>query len=265
MSPSDVGPDPSTPIEPRPPGTPAEPALRSPSVWERTARVFVNPARAWDGLETRQRWWFPLLIFVILQVVLLLATYHRVLLPTMVEQWNQSVEKGQMQPAQLDKIEDFFANNPLGMAVVCAQQAVIVPIVLLLVALVGWFGVGFVLGTRFPYRLSLEVFTWGLLIRLPETILTFAIAWTNETLNGIHFGLGALLPVEETPTKLHAGLGVLLDAVGPFNIWYLFVVIVGCSVLSGAPRKNVAWVLTALYLALTVVFALVAASFGPGA
>ena len=139
------------------------------------------------------------------------------------------------------------------------------PIVMLLVALVGWFGIGFVLGTRFPYRLSLEVFTWAMLVRLPETILTFVIGWANETFKGIHFGLGALLPVEDVPTKFHTGLAVLLDAVGPFSLWYLFVTIVGCSALSGAPRKNVAWVLTALYLALTVVFAVVAAVFGPGA
>jgi hypothetical protein len=104
-----------------------------------------------------------------------------------------------------------------------------------------------------------------MLVRSPETILTFAIGWTNETFKGIHFGLGALLPVEEVPTKLHAALAVLLDAVGPFSLWYLFVVIVGCSVLSGAPRKNVAWVMAGLYLALTVVFALVAGVFGPGA
>jgi hypothetical protein len=136
---------------------------------------------------------------------------------------------------------------------------------MLLVALVGWFGVGFVLGTKFPYRQSLEVFAWAMFVRVPETILTFVIAWTNETFQGIHFGLGALLPAEEAPTKLHAGLAVMLDSVGPFNIWYLFVTIVGCSVLSGAPRKNVAWVMVALYLALTAVFALVAGVFGPGA
>jgi hypothetical protein len=265
MSPSGYGPDsasdPSTP----PLATAVTEGAPSPSVWERTVRVFVNPVRAWDGLETRSRWWFPLLILVLLQVGGILATYHRVLLPTMVEQWNQQVERGQMPPAQLDKIEDFFTNKPLALLIVAGQQAIAMPIVMLLVALVGWFGIGFVLGTKFPFRLSLEVFTWAMFVRLPETILTFVIGWANETFKGIHFGLGALLPVEDAPTKLHTGLAVLLDAVGPFSLWYLFVTIVGCSVLSGAPRKNVAWVLIALYLALTVVFAVVAAVFAPGA
>jgi hypothetical protein len=74
-----------------------------------------------------------------------------------------------------------------------------------------------------------------------------------------------LLPEADPPSKLHAGMAVLLDAFGPFVIWNLFVTVIGCSVLSGAPRKNVAWVLAALYLALTVVFAVVAALFAPGA
>jgi hypothetical protein len=268
MSPSDQGQDPAN-VSSMPDTLPGEAAVPvgppSPSVWERSARVFVNPLRAWDGLDSRARWWFPLVISVLFQVALLLATYHRVLLPTMVEQWNLSVERGQMPPAQLDKIEDFFTNNPLAMLLIVGQQAVAVPLVVLLIALLAWFGVGFVLGTRFPYRLSLEVVSWSMLVRLPETVLTFAIGWMNETFKGIHFGLGALLPVEETPTKLHTALSVLMDAVGPFNIWYLFVAVVGCSVLSGAPRKNVAWVLTALYLALTVVIAFVAGVFGPGA
>ena len=45
---------------------------------------------------------------------------------------------------------------------------------------------------------------------------------------------------------------------------YLVVAVIGCSALSGAPRKNVAWVLSALYLALAAVFAVVAAVYTPG-
>lgn len=268
MTPSDQVPDSAFdryPTGPLPEDSPQVEGPPSPSVWERAVRVFVNPMRAWDGLETKSRWWFPLAITLLFQVALLLATYHRVLLPTMVEQWNLSVESGQMPQAQLDKIEDFFTNNPVAMLLIVGQQAVAVPLVMLLVALLAWFGVGFVLGTKFPYRLSLEVVCWAMLVRLPESLLTFAIGWVNETFKGIHFGLGALLPVEETPTKMHAALSVLMDAVGPFNIWYLFVAIVGCSILSGAARKSVAWVLTGLYLALTVVIAVVAGVFGPGA
>lgn len=241
------------------------PAASMPSVWERSVRVFVQPQKAWEGLETHARWWFPMLVIVAIQVILLASTFHHVLLPTMIEQWTQAVENGQMPPAQFDKIQDFFSNNPMALVLIVGQQALLLPVFTLLIALVAWFGVGFVLGTRFPYRHALEVVTWSGLVQIPQTILTFVIGWFNETLKGIHFGLGALLPAEETPTKLHQGLSVLLDAVGPFSIWYLVVAILGASALSGAPRKNVTWVLSALYVALTIVFAVVAALFTPGA
>jgi hypothetical protein len=231
----------------------------------RAGRVFANPFQAWVGLPRQVQWFYPMVVMLAVSAGLLAATFQRVMLPTMVEAWSEAVERGQMSQAQLDKMTDFFTVNPAGLSIIVGQQVVAIVLFTLLVALVVWFGAGFVLGTRFSYRLSLEVTCWAGLVRLPETLLTFAIGWSQESLKGIHLGLGALLPPEETTTKLHGALAVLLDAVGPFNLWYLFVAIVGCSALSGAPRKSVAWVMSALYLGLTVLFAAVALIFGPGA
>jgi hypothetical protein len=69
----------------------------------------------------------------------------------------------------------------------------------------------------------------------------------------------------ETPSKLMTGLGVLLDALGPFSIWYLAVGILGTAALSGAPRKSVTWVMVGLYLAVMVFVAAIAAMFTPTA
>ncbi len=242
-------------------------APRSPGlpVWERAIRIFVRPAQAWEGLEHKVQFWIPLVFILILNGAFAAATYHRVLVPMMLDQWDEAVANGQMQPEQVEKISDFFVNNPAAVAVTVGQQAVILPLVMLLIAAVLWFGCGFVLGTKFRYRLALEVVCWASLVRIPETLITFAIAWFTETFKGIHLGLAALLPEPETPNKLHAGLAVFLDAIGPFGIWYLAVAILGASALSGAPRKSVAWVLIALYLALAGLFAAVAAAFTPGA
>jgi hypothetical protein len=57
---------------------------------------------------------------------------------------------------------------------------------------------------------------------------------------------------------------VVLDAISPFTAWYLAVVVLGTAVLSGAPRRNVAWVLVTLYLAFVAFSAAVAALFSPG-
>ncbi len=241
-------------------------APRSPglSPLTRAGRVFVRPVEAWQGLDHQVQFWIPLLFILIFNATLMVAAYHRVLVPMMLDQWDEAVVNGQMQPAQVEKISDFFANNPAAIAITVGQQAIILPIMLLLIAAVVWFGCGFVLGTKFRFRLALETVTWASLVRLPETLITFVIAWFSETFKGIHLGLAAFLPEPETPNKLHTGLAVFLDALGPFGVWYLAVAILGASALSGAPRRNVAWVLIALYLALAGLFAAVAAAFSPG-
>lgn len=241
-------------------------APRSPGLtaWERAVRVFVRPADAWEGLEHQVQYWIPLVVVLVLGLGVTAALYDRAILPMLVTQYDDAVISGQMTQEQADKVIGFMS-GPTGLLMSVIQQAVFVPIVTLLVAVVLWFGCGFVLGTKFRFRLALEVICWASLVRLPETIVTFAIGWFTETLKGIHLGLAALLPEPEVPSKLHAGLSVFLDAIGPFGIWYLAVAILGASALSGAPRKNVAWVLIALYLALAGLFAAVAAAFTPGA
>lgn len=236
-----------------------------PSLGERMVQVFVRPASAWSGLEERAQWWFPLLLVLVLQVATGLLTFHRVIVPMMMDQWDEAIANGQMQPEQVDKVSDFFQHNPMAMLVGIGPQVILLPLFMLIVALVVWFGVGFVLGAKFRYRLALEVTCWASLVRIPETILLTAIGWSTRTFKGIHFGLAALLPEADPPTRVHTGLTVLLDAVGPFGIWYLVVAVLGCSALSGAARKNVAWVLVALYLALAAISAVVAAVLTPAA
>jgi hypothetical protein len=246
------------------PGTPAADGPVSLSVWERAARVFVSPARAWEGLDSRVQWWIPVLVLWLLTAALLAGTFRHVIVPMQMEQLSRMVESGQIPADKLDKIETNMMTSPVPILIGVGFQAVFMWAGFLALGLVAWFGAGFILGGKISYRKSLEVVSWGALVGLPKTLITFAIAWSNETMKDIHLGLGALLPPEETPTKLHAGLGVLLDAIGPFDLWYLFVVIVGCSVLSGAPRKNVAWVMTGLYLALTIVAAIVSGLMAQG-
>ena len=231
---------------------------------ERATRVFTAPARAWSGLEWQKQWWIALLVQIVLQVGLTLATYQRAMVPMMMDQWDQAVVNGQMPAEQADKLATFFQHDPRAMAIVVGQQVVAGAFFTLLIALVVWFGISFLLGAKFRYRLALEVVCWAALVQLPETIGTFTWAWAQETFKGIHFGLAVLLPEIEHPTKLHTGLAVLMDSIGPFRIWYLVVLILGCSALSGAPRRNVSWVMVGLYFTMTVFIAAIAAAFTPG-
>ena len=237
---------------------------RSLSLLERSAAVFVRPTQAWAGLGERAQWWFPLLVMMAIVTLTSLVLFQRAMVPMMMEQLEQQAANGQMPQEQLDRMEHTMS-GPVGLAVSIVPQFVFFPVLTLLIALLIWFGAGFVLGTNMKYRLALEVACWSWFIKIPEYALATALGWIKETMRGVHVGFGILLPDMDPPSKLHVALGVLLDGIGPFAIWYLVVAILGAAALSGAPRKSVAWVLSVLYLVILGLFAAFAALFTPSA
>jgi len=248
----------------QPEASPAE-AGQSPSLslFGRFVAIFARPARAWGGLHERKQWWFPLLLVSVLQVVLWLALYERAYLPMYYEQLDAQVASGAIDGAGAARAEQIMESPVMG-PIVSAMASVANVAVTFALALLVWFGVGFILGFKFRYRLALEVVCWSALVWLPQQLAFFALAWSQQTMKGIHFGFAAFLPEADPPARWHSMLTVLLDAFGPFNIWYVVVAVLGCSALSGAPRRSVAWVLGGLAVGLVVVSALVAGWMAPG-
>ena len=230
----------------------------------RAVRVFARPATAWDDLVERGQWLPPLLASLVLWAGLQALCFDHVTVPMMQDAWNDAVSAGRMEQAQMDKMMAFFS-GPTARWIVVGQQAIFWPILTLLVALVVWFGGGFVLGTKLRYRQALDVVCWSGLVSWPAIVLTFALAWQRQTFKGIHLGLGALIPEGETPDKLRTGITMFLDFFAPFEAWRIAVAVIGVAALTGAPRRNVAWVLVALYLAFGAFLAAVNALFNPGA
>jgi hypothetical protein len=233
------------------------------SVWQRAVAVFARPSTAWSGLESRSQWWFPLVVMILVNAAFGAALHQRALMPMLSETWEQAVSDGRMTAAQVDKMEAFMG-GPIGMCVMVGQQAIAWPIIVLVSALGVWFGVGFVLGRKFRYRLAFETVAWSSLVMIPAQLLGGALAWSRETMRGLHTGFGILLPESDPPSKLMTGLGFFLDAIGPLSVWYLAVVIIGAAAVSGAPRKSVGWVLGGLYVVVMMFFAVLGAMFNRG-
>ena len=233
------------------------------SPFARVAAIFSKPASAWAGLEQRAAWWLPLVIMTLCGVVFTVTLHDRAIMPMISERWEQMVDSGQLSAEQLDKMESGM-RGPMGLLMTAVQQVVAWPVIMLLLALLITFGVGFVLGTKLKFRLAFEIANWSSLVLLPSYLITWVLAWQRETLKGIHLGLGALIPQSDPPQRLQVGLTSLLDAIGPFNLWFLAVAILGAVALSGAPRKSVTGVMVGLYVALAVFMAAMAAVFTPG-
>ena len=242
----------------------APPSDAPPSLIGRAIAIFTRPTRAWGGLRERSQWWFPMLLLVLVSAVSSWFLHDRAVAPMVLNQMEQQVADGQMPREQFERMETFFNSNT-GRMITVAQQIIIIPVIVLLTALMVWFGIGFVLGVPVRYRLALEVAAWASLITIPTQLLVFGLAWSRETMRGVHVGFGLLLPETDTPNKLLTGLGYFLDAIGPLSIWYLIVLVIGASALSGAPRRSAAWVLGGLYLGLVLLFSALGAVFTPAA
>jgi hypothetical protein len=240
----------------------SRPAL---SLWSRTIAVFARPADAWGGLERRGQWWFPLLVSVVIAVAGTAITYQRALVPTMMAGIERKVESEEIPAASAERIEEQMA-GPVAMAANLGAILVMVPVMTLVMALIPWIAVGFMLGRRLTFRDAFVVTAWAGLVQVPAQVLTSVLAWINQTMEHLHTGFGVLLPVVDPPSKLMTGLGIFLDlGIGPLYLWYVAVLALGAAALSGAPRRRVLLTLGGVWLAVVVVFAVLAAMFAPGA
>jgi hypothetical protein len=243
----------------------ATPAVSSEPVvspFARAIAVFARPANAWGGLREHAQWWFPVLVTLVVSVTLAALMYDHALLPMIRDQWDEQVAAGSMQPEAAERAAQFLEGTA-GRAIVLGQQAIMLVIFTLVGGLLVWFGAGFVLGTGMKFRWALEVAAWSGLVTIPAGLITSALAWSQQSYRSVHVGFGILLPPNDPPNRWLTALGVVLDALGPLSIWYLIVGILGASALSGAPRKNVAFVLGGIYLAVTLFGAGIAAVMVP--
>ena len=243
--------------------TATPPGAATLSPWGRAIAIFTSPGTAWGGLEQHAQWWFPLLIMVVLNVASAMTLHERAVMPMITERWEQMVDNGQLSAEQLEKMEAGL-RGPGGMLLSAGPQLIAWPLFMLILGLLVSFGVGFILGTKVKFRLAFEVANWSSLVLIPYTIVVWVLAWSKETMRGIHLGLGILVPQSDPPEKLQVALTAFLDAIGPFNLWFLAVAVIGAAALSGAPRRSVAWVLGGLFLALAVFGAALGAVFTPG-
>lgn len=223
------------------------------SLWQRAVAIFTRPSAAWAGLESRSQWWFPMLVVMVVNVSFAGVLWNRAILPDQLTAMEEQVADGRMPAESFDRAETMM-RSPAGLAFAIVPWILISPIINLLAALIIMFAVGFLLGGKLGFRKSLEVSTWSSLIQIPGTLLTGILAWTKESMTGVHISLAAALPEPEKADKAMRIVVGILDGLGPFGIWGIWVVILGASVLSGVPRKRAAWALGGVYVTLVIFF-----------
>ena len=249
-------------LEPVPAPAPAvaEPSL---SVIQRAVAIFSRPTAAWSGLKTRGQWWFPLIIVTLVNVGFSAALWERAILPMQLDAMEEQVAAGKMEPAALDRAETMM-RSPAGMAFAALPWVILSPVFSMIAALVLMVAVGFMLGGQLPFRQAFEVVAWSGLIQIPGVIVTGLLAWSKQTMEGVHVSLAALLPEPDKTDLVMRSIVGVLDGLGPFGIWWIAVVIIGASALSGVARKRVAWSVGGIYVGLLVFFVVLGGMFRRG-
>jgi hypothetical protein len=232
---------------------------------ERARRVVVSPGTAFADGAPGGGWWFPILLIVAVEVVLGALTYERALVPDLLGRWEDAVAAGRMEPAQLQEMERFFVGNPTAMWTTLGSVVLVMPLMMLVQALILWFGISFLLGGRMRYGQALEIASWGSLVMLPASFVRYLYGWFVESFEGLHLGLGVLLPTEVTAFGWGRALVAFLDGLSPFAAWFLAVVAIGACTVAGTSRRATVWVVVALYLVMLVLLSTLAGVFGPGA
>jgi len=250
------------PLESVPMPAPAD-AGPSLSVFERAVAIYARPTAAWTGLGTRGQWWFPLIITTLFNVAFSAALWERAFLPMQLDAMEEQVAAGKMEPAALDRAETMM-RSPAGLAFAALPWLILSPLFTLISALILMTAVGFMLGGKLPFRQAFEVVTWSGLITIPGTIVTGILAWSKQTMEGVHVSLAALLPEPDKTDRVMTSIVGILDWLGPFGIWWIAVVVIGASALSGVPRKRVGWSVGGIYLGLVVFFVVLGGMFRRG-
>lgn len=229
----------------------------------RAALIFTDPGSAWRGLTARAQFLLPLLVVMVVGVATTAALYSRAIVPMQLEQMERQVLDGQMPAESFDRAAGMI-DSPMMLGITLVIVVLGTLLFYLVAAATISFGVGFVLGGKLRYRLALEVAAWAGLVTIPGSLIFAVMAWFQETMD-VRLSPAVLLPAMGEASKLQMGLISFLQWMNPFSLWFLVVMVIGASALSGAPRRNVAWVLVGLYVAFAVVLSAVGMMFTPGA
>lgn len=223
------------------------------SPWRRAVALFTRPAEAWVGLAGRTRWWIPLLVTLAVQLATMSALYDRASMPDAQARMDRMVDAGMLSEEEAERSME-RSGGVSGLVTGAIALVVMTGLALLLAPSLLGFAVSFLLGAKLRYRDAVGVYCWSGLIRIPEGLLVTALAWYQESLENVHVGWGAFLPVPDEPTKGFKLLAAFLDSIGPFALWYLVVMALGAAAVSGAGRKPAIAVVIGVYTLIVLGF-----------
>jgi hypothetical protein len=219
------------------------------SLGGRLANIFVSPAEVFDEVKAAPpqvaNWVVPLVAAIIMGVIYSIVVFSQ---PTILQKMKEPVEKKFQQMVDTGKITRQKADESLEMVekfmtpevfkVVGILSCLFMqPAMLFLVALIIW-----LLGTRglggaFDYMKAVEVVGLSAIIMIPGTVVSMLLAVIYGNLY-VTPGPALLIANFDATNKIY----MLLSAIDVVSLWYVSVLSIGLSRLSGASfLKSALW------------------------
>jgi Yip1-like protein len=225
------------------------------------ARAFAlisSPRSVFEEFLDRPSWFWTTIVTCVIAAIIGFIMWNSVIAPYAIEQAQAKGATGE----QLARIEQMYSSP--GFRVVGSCGAAVVNFVLIVAIGLGLFALtSFLMGGKATARQALAVAAHAMLVHIPKAIIVVPLAIARQDPT-ITLGPGALMPVSDATGFLGKGTAIFLSYFDLFNLWSLALCILGMSVVSRLPAKQVAGVIVGGFLACAILFSLLGAIFQGG-
>lgn len=225
-------------------------------LWARVWGIFVSPRAVFEELAQRPAWLGATLVLSIVSVAITFFLYDPVILPSILEKAEEQVTSSE----QLAQAEAMYASP--GMKVfICLIGGLGNVFFVVVIGLLLAGACSFLMGAKVGWKQGLAVSSHSALVLLPRSILALPIMLQRGTPE-VSLGPGVFFPPSEAEGFVGKFLASLMGGFDLFQLWVLALAILGIAVAGRQEPGRVARVIVPGYLAIIVIWSLVAGMQG---
>lgn len=237
------------------PALEAKPTAGRP-LWARALAIVTSPRSVFEELVERPSWFWTGLTTSAAAVIVSFIMFNSVIAPFAIEQASKSPN---MTPEALSRMEGIYA-SPVTRIVGSCMAGVFNLVLIVITGLLLFALTSFLMGGKAKVKQALAVAAHAMLVHIPRALLTMPLAISRQD-PSVSLGPGALFPMSEAVGFGPKALANFLAYFDLFNIWSVALCILGMSVVSRIPTRQVAVTIISAFLGLAVLFSLLGAIF----
>ncbi|HEV8479580.1 MAG TPA: YIP1 family protein [Candidatus Eisenbacteria bacterium] len=239
---------------------PAAPIATRPhrSLGARALALVTSPRSVFEEFLDKPSWFWAAVLVSVAAMIIGFILWNSVIAPYALE---QAQSRG-APPERIEIMEKFYSNP--GARIGGSVAAGAFNFVFVVLIGLGLFALtSFLMGGKATVKQALAVASHAMLVHIPKAIVVVPLAIARGD-PSVSIGPGALMPIAEATGFGPKALAMFLSYFDLFNLWSLALCILGMSVVSRLPTKQVAGAIIAAFLGCAILFSLLGAVFQRG-